>query len=178
MTCYHDFMALHSPGALWSSYLHCNSHLLLYPLQKGLGLVKDQGSSWAHQGTSTSILEEFGLVYAVLCQIRFGWPPGDSGGLQLLQFEKYPFNSSFSSFPEVVSVQGILSCLWFRENAVTQRGETIQVLRYPTCSDPVYLARRSPGSSCCAAELNNPVFKLMSLISLPRLKTGRVACYC
>lgn len=74
-------------GALWNSYLHCNSHLLLYPLQKGLGLVKDWGSSWAHQSTSTHILEEFGLLYAVLCQICFGWPHGDSGGLQLLQFE-------------------------------------------------------------------------------------------
>lgn len=65
-------------GALRNSYLHYNSHLLLYPLQKGLGLVKDQGSSWAHWGTSTSILEEFGLVYAVLCHICFGWLHGDS----------------------------------------------------------------------------------------------------
>lgn len=86
------------------------------------------------------------------------------GGCSSCSLSIYSFNSSFNAFPLVVSVKGVLSCSCFRENAVTQRVEMTQVLRYPTCSDPVFSAGSSPGSSCCTAELNNPVFKLMSLI--------------
>lgn len=115
----------------------------------------------------------YSVMTVVMC---FRWPHGGGEGLQLfLMLGKHSPKTSGTTiclhFPTWFLCRvlwpdhgsGKKQSLWGGKWPKSQDIQLVLVLSWHLCF------------SCCTAELNNPAFKLMSLIPLLRLKTGWVA---